>query len=106
MTVNEFLPVYKEHQAETMKPATVESRVAIIRKYLLPSLGNRLISSISTCDIMSIYSQMDAAELSANSKIGIRCAIVSFFNLAIELGHIEKNPADRSAIISIQSAAS
>ena len=80
--------------AHTIKPRTLESYSGILRKHLLPELGNEKIATLQPSSIQRCYSRRAAAGASPQTVRNIGVVLHSVLERAVRWNLIPRNPSD------------
>lgn len=75
----------------SLKPKTYKNYCGLISKYIQPALGNKKINSITAADCIRLHKSIPA-KVQANRVIQL---LVKLFNIAIDEGFVQTNPASR-----------
>src|SRR5690606_32868302 len=75
-------------------PRTFDRYQTDLRAYLLPTLGDKRLSSISAWDIQAIYASMTARGLSSNTVRRAHAPLRSALKQAVRGRILPSNPAD------------
>ena len=102
LTLAGFIPQYLETMEETHSPATCEFYRSVIRRCILPALGNHKLSQIKPVHVQAFVSQLNSMEsqtphankpISPNTVKRYLCVLQSIFRQAVKLGILPENPA-------------
>lgn len=102
LTLAGFIPQYLETVGETLSPATYEFYSSVIRRCILPALGNHKLSQIKPVHVQAFVSQLNGMEsqtphankpISPNTVKRYLCVLQSIFRQAVKLGILPENPA-------------
>ena len=102
LTLAGFIPQYLETMEETLSPATCEFYRSVIRRCILPALGNHKLSQIKPVHVQAFVSQLNSMEsqtphankpISPNTVKRYLCVLQSIFRQAVKLGILPENPA-------------
>jgi integrase len=85
----------KDYARIECKTSTADGYEGVLRQYLRPRFGTRLLDQVSRDDIKAMIGALIEQELSRNTIRNALCVIRGLFNHAIENGVLESNPAAR-----------
>ena len=92
LTFSGLSDLFLAHIAAKRKPTTAEQYRQLLYRHAIPTLGNRRAASLTTADIATVHSSMNAKPMSANR---LRAIISSMYSWAMSSKTIAKleNPA-------------
>ena len=96
VTNNEFFEEFQEYEKDHVAPVTRVGRIAHLKMYFLPHMGERMVSSIGVSDIDGIYDYLESAGYAKNTLFSVYATLLSFFKVAVERGFISDNPVSRA----------
>jgi len=83
---------YIEIKTTHVLPTTIAGNKYLLDKYLLPSLGGRVLSKISPTDVFGLLSRHHEAGLRASSVNKLRGVLHSIFAVGVDHGYLSMNP--------------
>jgi integrase len=85
----------KDYARIECKCSTADGYEGVLKQYLRPRFGRKLLSEIRRDDIKALINDLIRKDLSRNTIRNALCVIRGLFNYAIEEGIVESNPAAR-----------
>ena len=80
-------------------PNTIIAQTSLMTQHALPLIGYQEIESVTSDDINLIYDSMEDKRLKQNTIFGMRSALGSFFNYALEKNLIAESPVRNARVI-------
>lgn len=83
---------YIEIKSTHVLATTVAGNKYLLDKYLLPALGGRVLSKITSADVFGLLSRHHDSGLRAGSVNKLRAVLHSVFAVGVDHGYLEANP--------------
>lgn len=96
MTNNEFFEIFSNHNDRNYCRGTSLPRNSLIKCHFLPRFGYEEVGNTTPLDIESVYDEMAAEGLRANTIFGAQSALYSYFRFALEQGEMKDNPVHKA----------
>jgi len=95
LTVGTYLEQWlKSHVASTVAPTTFESYSYIVKKYLIPGLGNIKLCNLKPQHLQRFYADKLQLGLSPRSVLHMHITLHKAFKSAFKTGVLSRNPID------------
>jgi integrase len=95
LTVGTYLEQWlKSHVASTVAPTTFESYSYIVKKYLIPGLGNIKLCNLKPQHLQRFYADKLQLGLSPRSVLHMHVTLHKAFKSAFKTGVLSRNPID------------
>ena len=94
MLLSEWLMVWLEDEKINLRSSTYNSYMTYIKKHINPMLGDKVISSITHKDIVSLYNNLQNKGLSPTTVKRIHTTLHKALRIAAEKNMIPNNPTD------------
>lgn len=96
MTNNELFEIFSDYNNRNFCKGTSLPRNSLIKCHFLPLFGNDEVGNATPSTINSVYDEMEAEGLRANTIFGEQSALYSYFRFAIEQGEMNENPVSNA----------
>jgi integrase len=91
-TLRELLPGYIEYKRARVRPNTAADYKHQLELWVLPTLGDKLASSISARDVIVLLQGLNEQGLSSSTINTVRARLSTFFEYAVLIEQAEANP--------------
>jgi integrase len=103
LTLEAFLNRYVEDYCKnSLRPTTLNSYVSLIRKHIVPEIGNIKLTSLRADHLNQLYAKKLQAGMSNRSVEYIHGVIRRALNKAVKWGLLAKNPTDMASPPSVK----
>ena len=94
-TVGQYLDRWLSASVKpSVKPKTYEGYESIVRVRVVPRLGGKVLSRLAPLDVQTLYTDLQAVDLSNRSIHHTHCVLHRAFSQAVRWGLISRNPCD------------
>lgn len=97
--LDEFYEVYLSDNSNKLRVNTVKNKRVIYEKYIQPALGSKLISKITTPDIIKWQNSILGHNFEDTYSRSINNQLVAIFNHAERFYELQKNPLKKTSAI-------